>query len=173
MTGPGDRTESVALWQKWRLEASAATERVAPDPLALAAYADRRSDDEAEVEPVEDWLAANPDAIDDLLAARQAALAAPPSIASEALIARACGLVPTPAGNVVPLRRAGARAPLWLSAVRWGGLAASLVITSMVGFTLGNSAYSNFAGQPAAEGALHELLDPPLNVFSEDEDSST
>ena len=53
MTGPGDRTESVALWQRWRLEASVAAKPAAPDPLVLAAYADGRLD-EIEAEPVEE-----------------------------------------------------------------------------------------------------------------------
>jgi hypothetical protein len=173
MTGPGDRTESVALWQRWRQGTPVAANRAEPDPLLLAAWADGRLD-EAKAEPVEEWLVDHPDALDDLLAAQEAALAAPPAIAGEALIERACALVPLLPDNVIPLRRAGSRAPRWLSAVRWSGLAASLVVTGFVGFALGNNAYVNFAGQaPAAESALHELLDPPLSVFSADEDHAT
>jgi hypothetical protein len=83
-------------------------------------------------------------------------------------------LVPSLPDNVVRLRPSTVRAPLWLSAARWGGLAASLVVTSLVGFALGNDAYVNFTGQPpAAESALHELLDPPLTVFGDDEDQAS
>jgi anti-sigma factor RsiW len=173
MTGPGDRTESVALWRRWRQGTPAAANSAAPDSLLLAAWADGRLD-EAQAEPVETWLADHPEAMADLLAAQQAALSAPPAIASEALIARAAGLVPSLPMNVVPLRRSGVHAPLWLSAIKWGGLAASLVVTSLVGFALGNNAYVNFAGQPpATESVLNELLDPPLSVFSADEDQAT
>jgi hypothetical protein len=173
MTGPGDRAESVALWQRWRIGASVAANPAAPDLLVLAAYADGRLD-EAQAEPVEGWLADHPDVLADLIAAQQAALAPLPSLASEALIARAAALVPSLPGNVILLGRTRARAPLWRSAVAWGGLAASLVGTSLVGFALGNDAYFNFTSQPpAAESTLHELLDPPLNVFSDDEDQAT
>jgi hypothetical protein len=173
MTGPGDRTESVALWQRWRQGASVTADGAAPDTMVLAAWADGRLD-EAQAEPVEAWLADHPDALADLLAAQRLALSAPSASAAEALIERACALVPSLPDNVVALRRSGTRAPLWLSAIRWGGLAASLVVTSLVGFELGNDAYANFAGQPpAAESALHELLDPPLSVFSADEDQAT
>jgi hypothetical protein len=168
MTGPGDGTESVALWQRWRQGTPVAAEGAAPDSLLLAAWADGRLD-EAQAEPVDAWLADHPDALADLLAVQQTA------VAPEALIERACALVPLLPGNVIPLRRAAPRAPLWLSAVRWGGLAASLVATSLIGFALGNNAYMKFASPPAAsaESTLHELLDPPLNAFSDDEDQAT
>jgi anti-sigma factor RsiW len=174
MTGPGDWTESVALWRRWRLETSAVADAAAPDPLDLAAYADGRLD-ETQAEPVERWLADHPDAIADLLAAQQAALAAPPALAPEALIARAAALVAAPTGNVLPLRRAGVRAPRWRSAVAWGSLAASLVGTSLVGFALGTNAYLNFADQPAAatESAGRDLLDPPSTFFGDDSDQAT
>jgi anti-sigma factor RsiW len=173
MTGPGERAEGAALWQRWRLETPVAASSVVPDPLMLAAYADGRLD-ESQAETVEDWLADNPDALADLLAAQQAAQARPPSLASEALIARAVSLVPTPPVNLVRLRPAVTFTRRWRSAVMWSGLAASLVATSLIGFALGNDAYLNFADQPAAaESAGHELLDPPLNPFGDESDPAT
>ena len=173
MTGPGDRAENAALWQRLRLEASAAASHAAPDALALAAYSDGRLD-EIEAEAIEAWLADNPETLTDILAAQQAAQVAPPSGATEALIARAAGLVPVRSDNVVPLRPTGVRAPHWRSAMAWSGLAASLFATSLVGFALGNDAYANYTGRlTAAESAIHELLDPPLNIFLDDEGAAS
>ena len=78
MTGLGERAEDAALWRRWRLDARPAPSRGAPDPLLLAAYADGRLD-ESEAEPVEDWLADHPEALADLIAARDAGAAAPPT----------------------------------------------------------------------------------------------
>jgi hypothetical protein len=174
MTGPGDRTEGVALWERWRNGAQTASDDAAPDPMELAAWADGRLD-EVRAEPIEAWLAVHPEALGDAFAAQQAAAAPPPpALASDELIGRAAALVPALPENVVRLRPADVRAPLWLSAARWGGLAASLVVTSLVGFALGNDAYFNLTGdQPSVESALHELLDPPLTIFGDDEDQAT
>ena len=59
-------------------------------------------------------------------------------------------------------------------AIAWGGIAASLLATSLVGFALGNNAYLNLVGEPAAaESTIHELLDPPSALFADDEEPAT
>lgn len=173
MTEPGDRARDAALWQRWRQHARPAAGEDAVDPLVLAAYAEGRLD-ETEAEPVEDRLADRHELQSDLIAARAAA-ASPLPAASEALVARAAALVGPPAGaTVIPFRMAaGPRRPAWRMAVAWGGIAASLLATSLGGFALGNSAYFTLVGQPAAESTIHELLDPPSTLFADDEEPAT
>ena len=169
-----DRAKAAALWQRWRQHAHSAAGRGAPDPLALAAYAEGRLD-EARAEPIEDWLAGHPEALADLAEARAAA-AAPLPQAPETLIARAAALVePTAGAKIIPLRRfAGPRRPPWRMAMAWGAIAASLLVTSMGGFALGNNAYLNLVGEPAtAETTIHELLDPPSALFVDDEEPAS
>ncbi|HJT07944.1 MAG TPA: hypothetical protein VJ747_13515, partial [Stellaceae bacterium] len=61
----------------------------------------------------------------------------------------------------------------WRTAALWGGIAASLVVTSMIGFTLGNSAYLSLAGS-TAPALGQELFDPPTGLFNSlDEDPNT
>jgi anti-sigma factor RsiW len=166
----GDQAGDAALWQRWRLQAHLPANEAAA--LDLAAYAEGRLD-EMQAEPVEAWLFAHPEALADLAAAR-AAKALPQ--APESLIARAAALVEAPAATIVPFRpRPAAPRPSWRIAMAWSGMAASLLATSLVGFTIGNSAYLNFAdtGQPAAESTIHELLDPPGAVFGIDEEPAT
>lgn len=164
----GDGANDAALWQRWRQHMHSAGQ-IAPDPMALAAYVEGRLD-EAQAEPIEDWLAMHPDALADLGAAR---IAAPLAPAPEALIARAAALVEPAAGaRIIPFQtRAGSRRPPWRVAMAWGAIAASLLITSMGGFALGNNAYFNLVGEPAmAESTIHEVLDPPSTLFADDEE---
>jgi hypothetical protein len=164
----------AALWQRWRQQARSTVAWDAVDPLALAAYAEGRLD-EVQAEPIEDWLAEHPDALADLTAARAAA-SAPLPLVSEALITRAAALVEPPAGaTIIPFRPAGAARPApWRMAMSWGAIAASLLVTSMGGFALGNNAYVSLVGQPAAaESTIHQLLDPPSTLFSDDEEPAS
>jgi anti-sigma factor RsiW len=172
MSDQGDQAGDAALWQRWRLQARPATEAAALD---LAAYAEGRLD-ESQAAPVEDWLFTQPEALAELAAARAAAEAEARPEAPEGLIARAAALVETPSATVVLFRRAAAPPlPSWRMAVAWAGIAASLFATSMVGFSIGNSAYLNFAGtgQPAVESPLRELLDPPSAIFGDEEEPAT
>src|SRR5271170_4551770 len=135
MTGPGDRADDASLWQRWRHDNHSASGGGPPDPLLLAAYAEGRLD-ETQAEPVEDWLAAHPEALADLIAAREASAAAPPA-APEAVIARAAALVAPADAKVVSFAAAIAvRRRSWRTAAAWSGLAASLLVTSMGGFAL-------------------------------------
>jgi hypothetical protein len=171
MAGTLNGMDEAGLWRRWRGDAgvAGATDAARPDLLLLAAYAEGRLD-EAQAAPVERWLYANPGAIEDLRAARQAptltAQAAP-----DAIVARAAELVVAGTDRVVPFRRPAA-APRWRSAIAWGGLAASIAVTSLVGFSLGSDAYSSFSSGASAGG--FDLLDPPGGLFTGfTEDQST
>jgi anti-sigma factor RsiW len=173
MSGPGDRTEELEFWRRWRVTSA---EAPPVDAMLLAAYAEGRLDESA-AEPVEAWLADHPEAFADIAAARAAASAADDAV-PEPRIGRALALVaPLASGaEIVPFPAAlAARRRTWRDAAAWGAVAASLLVTSMFGFEIGSSAYANLTTQPsvAAESVAHELIDPPSGLFSEDDDSAT
>jgi hypothetical protein len=163
-----DRVEAAALWRRWQ---GLASENPAgePDFMALAALAEHGAVDE-DGGAVDDWLRAAPEGLQDIAAARavaaQAAAETAPGEAESGMMARAMALVADPASGVVPLRRpAQRRVAGWRGAVAWGGLAASLAATSLVGFALGNNAWSTLAGDQQTS-AYQELFDPPSGIFS-------
>jgi len=167
MTKPREETEGWALWRRWR--GRTANRAVPIEALSLAAYAEGRLD-ASRVEAIEYWLAAHPEALADVIAARAAAEALS-TVAPDAMVMRAAGLVSRPSAEIVPLRRA---APRWRAAVAWSGIAASLMVTSLVGFALGNDAYVSAADTSAADSTFQNLLDPPTGLFSGfSEDSGT
>jgi hypothetical protein len=163
MAGPSDRTDQAALWRRWRsASALGAADAVEPDALLLAEYAEGRLP-EAVSGTIEDWLAARPETMSDILAARRAAGGDIP-VASDAVIARATALVTAGDAQIVTFPQPARRAN-WRTAAMWSGVAASLVVTSMIGFTLGNSAYLSLASNPTP--ALgQELFDPPTGLFN-------
>jgi len=174
MAGPRDRTDEAALWRGWR-SASASVDAAGaePDALLLAAYAEDRLPEQA-AEAIENWLAAHPEGVADVLAARRAAhtetLAASPAV-----VARAAALVAEGDAQVLPFRRPRpvGRMASWRAAALWSGMAASLLVTSLIGFTLGNSAYLTLAGG-ASPAFGQELFDPPTGLFNSlDEEPST
>lgn len=171
MAGPNDRTDDAALWRRWRSAAAVgAAAAVEPDALLLAAYAEDRLPETASG-TVEDWLAAHPEIVSDILAARGAARGEA-AAASDAVIARASALVVAGDARILtfppPARRAS-----WRTAAIWSGMAASLIVTSMIGFTLGSSAYLSLAGR-ATPALGQELFDPPTGLFNSlDEDPNT
>jgi len=174
MTGLGDKAEGMALWQRWRSRARAVAKGGLDDNATLlAAYVDGRLPT-AKAEAIEEWLVDHPEALDDVIAAR-AAFAAAVAPAPDAIIARAQALVAAPADGVVPLAPLRARRQGWRTAAAWSGLAASLLVTSLFGFALGSNAYVDLIGQPGApESTFHQLLDPPSQLFSmEDEEPAT
>jgi hypothetical protein len=81
-----NRAEEAALWQRFRTleQESGMKVKDLGDPLTLAAYAEGRLGTKA-VEAVEAFLAAKPEIIGDILAARAAVQATAP-VASEAVI---------------------------------------------------------------------------------------
>jgi hypothetical protein len=169
----GAGEEDRGLWRRWRARGGDAAP--APSALELAAYAERRLG-ESEAETVENWLAGNPAAWSEFEAARGAAQHENDR-AGEALIARACGLVADlgalPAdGKVVPLRRPPPRP--WRNALAWSSIAASLIATSLVGFSMGSDAYRSLSRSQAGESAATDALEASstLDIYFSD-DSGT
>lgn len=173
MAGPLDKSDEAALWRRWRVAgATGPAVPAAADPLLLAAYAEDRLSPTA-AEAVEEWLAADPLAAEDIIAARRA-LAVPLPEASTAVIGRAAALVGVADGvSVLAFRRPSPSRRHWRDAVRFGGMAASLLVASFIGFAMGNDTFVTLAGGNAPALSL-ELLDPPTGLFNGlDEDSST
>jgi hypothetical protein len=131
-----------ALWRRLRAEYedSAAGEACAPDEMALAAYLEGTLD-EAECAEVEAWLAAAPEGLDLVLAAREA-LAEPSVAAPEAVVRRAAALVPDPPGRRLAGRLRGVFMPLW-QPLGWSGAVAGVLLACVVGFQLGQSGYQS------------------------------
>jgi hypothetical protein len=172
MAGPNDRTDEAALWRRWR-SASVLVGPTggAPDAVLLAAYAEGRLSEEAAA-PVEDWLAVHPDAISDFVAAQRSGRDEHP-VAPTAVVARAEALVAVGDAHILTFPPAAPRRAGWRTAALWSGMAASLAVTSLIGFSLGNSAYLSLVdgGSPAFG---QELFDPPTGLFNSlDEDPNT
>jgi hypothetical protein len=141
-----DRREQrdAELWRRLRDEARAGVDggsEEAPDEMTLAAYLDGTLDERAR-EPIEAWLAAAPEALDLLLAAREA-LAEPGAAAPEALVRRASALVPDPPGRGLAAWFGGLFAPAGGLAqpLGWSGAAVGVVLACLVGFQLGQAGY--------------------------------
>jgi hypothetical protein len=172
MAEPTDRTDEAALWRRWRSAAvSVDAAGVAPDASLLAAYAEDSLPEKA-VEAIENWLAVHPEMVSDILAARRAARTESPA-PSPAVVARAIALVAAGDAQVLAFRRPAGRRASWRAVALWSGMAASLVVTSLIGFALGNSAYLSLAGG-ASPAFGQELFDPPTGLFNSlDEEPST
>lgn len=169
-----ERAAASALWRRCQAPAPE-LEQEEPDFMELAAFAEGHAT-EAASDAVDEWLLARPELLDDVAAARAAATAERASgAADELMMARAMALVAAPAAGLVTFRRpppritgprvTGPRVTGWRGAVAWGGLAASLAATSLVGFALGSNAWSSFAGDQQASG-YQEIFDPPTGIFS-------
>ncbi|MGH6988944.1 MAG: hypothetical protein ACREFD_18865 [Stellaceae bacterium] len=160
MSGGIERDEA-ALWRRWRDGTEAATEPAAePDAMLLAAYAEgRRSrpggdpESDPEIVQVEAWLADHPERLVDIVAARQQQEAT----ASEKAVARAAALITAPGGNVVSLR-SGRPASAWREAFTWSGLAASLVVACLMGFSVGSSNLIDLAGPSQTQTLVQEFI---------------
>lgn len=172
MAGPSDRTDEAALWRRWRsASASGAADAVEPDALRLAEYAEGRLP-EAMSGTIEDWLAAHPETVSDILAARRAVRGDNPA-ASDTVITRAAALVAAGDAQILTFPQPAGRRASWRTAAMWSGVAASLVVTSMIGFTLGNTAYLSLASS-TTPALGQELFDPPTGLFNSlDEDPNT
>lgn len=144
-----DRT----LYERWQSHASVPADPLdALDPMLLAAYLEGRLDED-EAAPLERLLATDPAALDDLIACDPVA----PEIPSAAFIARAQGLVGT--AQILPFapRPAAPRRAVAAWAA-WGAVAASLVLISLVGFSLGMQTEQNFNGSTGI-GTSIDILD--------------
>ncbi|MDH3472229.1 MAG: hypothetical protein OEM59_00945 [Rhodospirillales bacterium] len=117
------------------------------DSLRLAAYLDGTLEARERAE-LEAWLVAHPEALDVLLASREA-LAEGAGPAPDSLVRRACALVPE---RRAPLTRLWHRlgdlvaASAWRGqALAWCGVTAAVLLACLVGFRLGESGYHSAA----------------------------
>jgi anti-sigma factor RsiW len=184
MTDKGAEARDRRLWRRW--QALGEDSRVAePDALLLAAYAEGRLS-EAEAEPVEAWLAAAPEALGDIIAARTT-YQRPPRMVFEHVLDKATALVageapPAPTeitdAEILPFRprlrpshlRAPHLRPQWRTAIAWSSLAASILCASLVGFSMGSDAYTNLSGTQTADSATGDGFSAPSldSYFSDD-----
>ena len=152
---PADRS----LWHRCRVLDAAEDE--AARFLDLAAYADGLLDIDEE-ERVAAWLATDPEAAADVVAARALASAEPISAGLEHMIARA-GAIPTDAdpefAHVVPFARRGRRVVEVFA--EWGSIAAAVALASWLGFAMGSDTSRALSEprQPSDTTFLPELFD--------------
>ncbi len=170
----GNTKDGAGLWARarlgWRASAAPGAPEEAPDPLILAAYLDGTLD-LAEHERVEAWMAAFPEALELMTAARETLGEGSREPSPESLILRAQGLVRAPlrepAGLLAWLRGlAGLEIQAWRP-VAWAGVTAVLLVVSAGGFELGRlgverlvSVQSTTLGDDLALG-----LDDPADDF--------
>jgi hypothetical protein len=168
IAGGLEEADEAALWRRWRA-ATPGGGAAEPSPLELAAYAEDRLS-EAAAEAIEAWLATNPLAAEDVIAARRAARSPLPE-AAEDIMARAGALVGGGA-EILPFRRPAVRQS-WRKVAGWGAMAASIVAASLIGVTLSSETYVLSAGNASASFG-QQLIDPPMGLFNGlDEDSNT
>jgi hypothetical protein len=169
MPGPLDRQDDAAVWRRWRSASAMGVAPSEPDALALAAYAEGRLT-ETDAEAIEDWLALNPAAIEDVLLARRAE-EGPVPVAPEAIMTRAAALVGERSAQVLAFRRLTPSRRSWSSAARWSAMAASILVACFVGVAMGDATYAVLA---SGSTLGQDLIDPPMGFLSTfDEDSST
>ena len=166
MTEPMDKAAEIALWRQWRkaMVDAAGEAAPAPDPLLLAAYAEHRLS-ETVADEVEAWLALHPEALADVLAAQDSNVPASVQLSKAALV-RAMGLVSALQVKVVPFRRTVRPAPAWRVAMGRVAVAASLLVVSLIGFTLGTDAYTNLLSGGQSAALSQDLFDAPAGIFS-------
>jgi anti-sigma factor RsiW len=180
MTDKGAEARDRRLWRRWQALGEDSRAVAEPDPLLLAAYAEGRLS-EAEAEPVEAWLAATPDALSDIIAARTTYQRPPRMVfehvletASELVPGETLALVPEGAGaDILPFRpkkRSPHLRPQWRTAIAWSSVAASLLCASLVGFSMGSDAYANLSGSQTAESVAPDGFGASGldNYFSDD-----
>ena len=166
----GNARDGAGLWARARPDWGAAHTPETPNPLMLAAYLDGTLD-EAGRETVEAWMAATPEALELMIAAR-AELGQAPGAAPENLVSRAQGLVRAPLRVSVGLGAwlrglIGFEPEAWRP-LAWAGVtAALLVVVSAGGFELGRLGTDRLLPvQTAALGDDLELgLDDPADDF--------
>jgi len=178
MIGGFDRSEA-ALWRRWSADEAAAGEAAAePDALLLAAYAAHRlgrtggdPEYDSEIMAIEGWLASHPEALDDILAARAATTEANEILVPATALSRAEGLVAGSESGVVSL---GAHRGGWRRSVAAGGIAASLIAASLVGFSIGLNDWLSIGSATRGHGMEAEMFGPPAPLLGGlDEDSAT
>ncbi len=139
----GNARDGAGLWARarpgWRATITPGSAEEAPDPLMLAAYLDGALG-EAGRAPVEAWMAATPEALELMIAAR-AELGQAPGAVPESLVSRAQGLVRAPprvsAGPGAWLRGLIGFEPAAWRPLAWAGVTVVLLVVSAGGFELG------------------------------------
>jgi anti-sigma factor RsiW len=165
----GGARDGARLWARagWRAAIPPETVGEAPDPLTLAAYLDGTLD-EAGRATVEAWMAAAPEALELMIAAR-AELGQVPGAAPESLVSRAQGLVRAPVpehfGLGARLRGLIGFEPAAWRPLAWAGVTAVLLAVSAGSFEFGRLGAEQLAPiQSAAIGDDLELgLDDPAD----------
>ncbi len=173
----GNARDGAGLWARarpgWRATIAPVSAEEAPNPLMLAAYLDNTLD-EAGRAAVEAWMAATPEALDLMIAAREVLSAETPGAPETApisLVSRAQGLVRAPlresAGLGTWLRGLIGFEPEAWRPLAWAGVTAALLVVSAGGFELGRlGAERLVAVQTAAAGDdLGFGLDDPGDDF--------
>lgn len=161
MSNNDHRSNDEALVNAWRRARDSAKKgqnsAVELDPLLLAAYLDGTLDAQ-ECAEVEASLAASPEAMDLMVAVRQAQSASPPQV-PDSVLRRAQGLVPgglVPEGFVPDPRAFTAATPSWLERLTapiaaafqptvWAGATMAVLLACMLGFQLGQVGYDQLA----------------------------
>ena len=168
----GNARDGAGLWARarpgWRAASTSQTAENVPNPLVLAAYLEGTLD-EAGRAAVEAWMAATPEALDLMIAARAELAETPeaPGTAPESLVSRAQGLVRAPARESAGLGAwlrglIGFEPEAWRP-LAWAGVTAALLLVSAGAFELGRLGTERLASvQTAALGDDLELgLDDP------------
>ncbi len=168
----GNARDGAGLWARarpgWRATIAPGSAEEAPDPLMLAAYLDGTLNEGGRA-AVEAWMAATPEALESMIAAREAPTAEPPGAAPESLVSRAQGLVRAPprefAGLGAWLRGLIGFEPQAWRPLAWAGVAAVLLVVSAGGFELGRQGVERLVSvQTATLGDDLELgLDDPAD----------
>ncbi len=157
MTENGPVAEKGAtLWYRARAPWRAAVGvPEAPDDLTLAAYLDGTLD-EAAAEAVDVWMAAVPEGLDSVVAARAGLADAPeasPGAVRARVIARAQAIVhPGQTQGAAPRRWGGMFGGLMehLRPMVWAGAAAAVLLASVSGFELGRVGVEHMTSMDAA-----------------------
>jgi len=170
----GNEFNEAPLWRRWREgQAGAGDAAAEPDALTLAVYAEGRlgrpgvdPETDPAVATVEAWMAAHPDLLADLAAARSAH----DEIADAAIVARASALIARPAGNVSALSLRATR-PVWQDAMAWSGIAATLLAAVLIGFQLGNDNVVDLSDSNPTVEQSALIGSPNAFLVTDDEDS--
>ncbi len=167
----GNGGDGAGLWARarpgWRATRESQTAEDMLNPLVQAAYLDDTLD-EAGREAVEAWMATAPEALELMIAAREALAAEPPGAAPAGLVSRAQGLVRAPAwvsaGLGAWLRGLIGFEPEAWRPLAWAGVTAALLVVSAGGFELGRLGTERLVSvQTAALDDLDFGLDDPID----------
>ena len=164
--------DGAELWARarpgWRAANPSEVAKEAPNSLMLAAYLDDTLD-VAGREAVEAWMAAAPEALDQMIAAR-AEIGHAPGAAPDSLVSRAQGLVRAPVGEPAGFGAwlrglIGFESEAWRP-IAWAGVTAVLLVVSAGGFELGRLGVEQL--DPVQTATLDDDLDFGLDDPADD-----